>query len=131
MAFEEVVSSITLEAGSTAIRQFRFVSVSSTRERACVLPSTGASAVGVALTGSTDTAVGDPITVQISGVAKVQAAASTVAFGDRIGTNGAGRAIALAAGDASLGQVVGGSSGGLDRVFSVLLNNAGSTEALR
>ncbi len=120
----------TLCAASTGTAdQYRFVGIDSSGR--ATHPSTGAIAIGVLQ--NQPRALDDMATVMINGISKVKVnAASTVAVPDLVGVSTDGELIALVAGDAAVGQIVAGASGGSGRIVSVAINvTGGSTEALR
>lgn len=131
MAWENTSPFVTL-LPSTGLRQFRFVTVKTTG----LIGYPNASTVGQAVTGvlvsnGTTGSTVDPVkggTVQIYGVAKVEAESSTVAVGDWITSSSVGRVQSSSnAGDFVVGQVVAGTSGGANRILSVLLLPVGTT----
>ena len=61
------------------------------------------------------------------GIAKVEAAASTMSAGDPVVTDANGRAAVAGAGDYRIGTVIDGSSGAVGRVLSVQLLAIGTT----
>ncbi len=131
MAWENTGPYITI-LPTTGLRQFRFVKVNTSG----LLAYPSASSVGTGITGvlvsnGTTGSTVDPVkgaTVQIYGVAKVEAKSSTVAVGDWITASSAGQVDSSSnAGDVVVGQVVAGTSGGANRMLSVLLKMGGST----
>ena len=67
--------------------------------------------------------------VQLTGIAKIEAASSTMSVGDPVAISTAGQAVVLSANDFCVGRVVAGSSGGANRILSVFLQPLGSTVA--
>jgi hypothetical protein len=136
MAFEIPGQMITLPASTLVASssggdsdRYRFVSVSTAGQ--ATHPSSGAAAIGV-LQNQPKTE-NDMATVMVSGVSKVKLnAASTVGVPDLVAVSTDGEVIALAAGDAAVGRIVAGTSGGAGRIVSVLIGSVGgSTEPLR
>lgn len=116
-----------LIASSTGIPQYRFVTITSTGGAG--YPALGAPVAGVAYTGSTaSTADSQVITVMPpGGVWKVACTASTLAVGDAVAASSVGYAVPTSAGAYRVGTVLAGSSGGANRIVSVLVDNIGTT----
>ena len=130
MAYEIPGRCITVPA-STGLKQYRLVSLSTaaaTQGRA-VFPAAGAPVLGsVSYAGTTgSTTKPQYISVQVDGVAKIEAASGTVAAGDLVSASSIGQVKSLGAGDYAVGMVVGGSSGGAGRIVSVQLLPIGTT----
>ena len=125
MAVEQKPEYFDAEVGSTALAQFRFVAWSATAAGRVVFPSAGAPIAGVVVSNDFR-AVGRACTVQSAGIAKVQAAASTLAFGDAVVCGTAGKAANSSAGDYRVGTVYRGSSGNI-RLLSIDLSPIGTT----
>lgn len=130
MAYEIPGRCVTVPA-STGLKQYRLVTLSTAAATQgwAVKPAAGAPVLGsVAYVGTTGSTV-DPqyITVQIDGVAKIEAASGTVAAGDLVSASSLGQVKSLSAGDYAVGMVVGGSSGGANRILSVQLLPIGTT----
>lgn len=130
MAYEKIGNTDTY-ALSTGLRQYRFVRLNSSTGLQYPSGSTvGLAVLGVLISsGSTSsTAVNKVGTVQFDGIAKVEAAASTLAVGDVVSASSIGQAQpATNAGDFVVGRIVSGSSGAANRIVSVLLQPLGST----
>lgn len=131
MAWESGGTFITLPL-TTGLRQYRFVKVNTSGNAVYPSASTvGEAVVGVLVSEGTTGSTVDPVrggTIQIGGVAKVEAEASTVAKGDTITASSVGRVQSSSnAGDYAVGIVVDGSSGAANRVVSVLLSPIGTT----
>lgn len=123
MAYEIPGQLITLPASTNlSAYQFRFVTATAAGEAA--LNGDGLAAIGVLQNKPGD---GEAATIMVSGVSKVKAAASTAAAGDLIASSSVGLAVVPAAGDYTLGRVLQGTSGSTGRVFTVLLQNIGTT----
>lgn len=123
MAYEIPGQLITLAASTDMSGyQYRFVTVGSDGRAA--LAGNGLTVAGVLQNKPTED---QAATIMINGVSKVKAAGSTVAAGDLISASSVGLAAALGAGDYAVGRVLLGSSGSTGRVFSVLLQNIGTT----
>lgn len=130
MAYEIPGFSLTLPA-ATGLAQFRMVKLNTSGYCAYPNASTvGEAIIGVITSEGTTGSTVEPqyVTVQVSGVAKVSAPASTVAKGDLITASTLGQVQSSSnAGDYAVGWVVDGSSGGAGRILSVLLLPVGST----
>jgi hypothetical protein len=61
-------------------------------------------------------------TVVNDGIAKVEAAGSTVSLGDLVAASSVGRVVANTTGTTAVGRVVDGSSGSTGRILSILLD---------
>lgn len=128
MAYEIESQIYPFEGGSTALAQYTFVAMSSTRTNTVVAPAAGAAVIGVMVSDyPSSTELYKAVSVQTAGIAKVSAPASTVSFGDLVSASTAGQVKALGAGDYAVGRVVDGSSGGAGRILSVLLMPIGTT----
>ena len=129
MATDYTDGPISAPFASTGIRQFRGVVIGAS---GITLPTAGQPITGVLIssgtTGSTD-ATGKVGTIQIAGVAKMEAEASTaVKAGALVVASSVGHA---STGTGSrIGRVVSGSSGAVNRIVSVHLQPLGSTAAL-
>jgi hypothetical protein len=114
-------------AASTGLPQYTLVAITSTG--GVDHPTAGAPVSGVLYTGSTystnDSQVCD--VMPPGAIVKVKAAASTLGVGDGCAATTAGTVTVLAGGDYRIGTVFAGSSGGANRVISVLLDNIGTT----
>lgn len=131
MAWKNSDAFITLPY-STGLRQYRFVKVHTDGTIKYPNASTiGEAVVGVLVSSGTTNSTNVPTkgaTIQISGVARVEAPASTVAVGDLVTASTLGQAQSSSnAGDYVVGVVVAGSSGGANRLLSVLLSPIGTT----
>lgn len=130
MAYEIPGRRITVPA-STGLKQYRFVNLSTAAATQgwAVKPAAGAAALGVITSAGTTGSTVDPgyVTVQIDGVAKVEAASGTLAAGDLVAATTLGQVTALGAGDYAIGRVVSGSSGGANRILSVAILPIGTT----
>ena len=109
---------------TTGLGQYRFVKMNSTGKLA--YPGAGAAVTGVTFAGNTtnSTSTGS-LSVQIAGVALVEAAASTLAAGGFVTADANGRAVGVTTGHV-IGQIVEGSSGAVSRILSILLHGGGS-----
>ena len=116
MALQEVLVSITVEAGGDlSAGQFHFVDVA-TDGQVDLVASAGGKAIGVLQ--NDPSAAGRAATVTVAGVSKVVAGA-TIAAGNKIQSTATGTADVAAVGDHVLGiAMTGGASGD---VISVLL----------
>ena len=131
MAYENYAGGypVSFPTGTTGLARWRFVSLT-TAGNAQYSAAGGGGAVGVIVDGTTgSTSVSNTVvSVQMSGIAKVSAPASTVGIGQTVTTDANGQIVTVTAGDVAVGVVVAGSSGGADRIMSVLLGTpAGST----
>ncbi len=128
MAYEKIGITDTYTL-STGIRQYRGVRLTST---GIAYPS-GSTArlacLGILISsGSTSSTSVDRVgTVQITGIAKIEAASSTLSKGDAYAVSTAGQAVEVTATDFAMGRVVAGSSGGANRILSVTIQPLGST----
>lgn len=123
MAYEIPGHAITLEA-STDLSSYQYRFVVSNGDGTCNLAGDGAAVTGVLQNKPT---AGQAASVVVDGVSKVKAAGSTVAAGDLVASSTVGLAVAVAAGDYTVGRVLAGSSGSTGRVLTVLLQHLGST----
>jgi hypothetical protein len=134
MAYEKIDDTVTLPIASTGIRQYRFVTLSTSGVGYPSASTVGQGVLGVLIssgtTGSTDVG-GRYGTVQCGGVAKVEVEASTALIvGALVSASSVGRAQpSTNAGDFIVGRVVSGSSGAANTVISVALESLGSTVA--
>lgn len=132
MAYEKVGETDTFTL-STGIRQYRFVRLNASTGLQYPSGSTvGLAVLGVLISsGSTSSTSIDRVgTVQLTGIAKVEAAASTLAVGDVVSASSIGQAQpATNAGDFVVGRIVAGSSGASNHIVSVALSPLGSTVA--
>lgn len=133
MAYEKIGETDTFPFGSTGLRQYRFVRLSTAGITAPTGSTVGLSVLGVLIssgtTGSTD-ASGKVGTVQLTGIAKVEASASTLSVGDVVSASTIGQAQpATNAGDFVVGRIVDGSSGAANRILSIALSPLGSSVA--
>jgi hypothetical protein len=126
MSYENLagMNPITLPA-TTGLPQYTLVGLNGSGQ--LVAATTGAPVVGVTHDGTTDSTARNACKIYPVGcVAPVQFAASTVKAGDFVTVGASGLADD---GNGStewvIGQVVRGSSGGANRVLSVLLTNSG------
>lgn len=133
MAYE-LEGPATLPA-STGLRQYRFVALNSTsgRLRYPSNSTVGQPVLGVIVTegttGSTrDVSVG--VEARRGHIVKVEAEASTLSAGNYCSASTVGRVqTSTNAGDSLVGLIVDGSSGGANRILSVMLLDIGSTVA--
>lgn len=111
---------------STGLRQFRAVVNGAS---AVAYPAAGAPIDGVIVSEGTTGSTSDTqyVAVQSYGVVKMEAPASTLSAGDLCVASSVGCAAPSSAGDYVIGRVVAGSSGGANRVLSVLLLPIGTT----
>lgn len=131
MAWEVTGPYITLPQ-TTGLRRGRFVTVNTSGKLVYPSGSTvGIPVVGVLVSEGTTGSTVAPVrggTVQISGVAKVEAKSSTTAVGDLISASSVGLVDTTTnTNDTRVGIVVAGSSGGANRMLSILLSPIGST----
>lgn len=77
--------------------------------------------------GSTDHTVHTGGVVQMGGIAKVEAEASTLSAGNLFAASTVGRAMPVTAGAFVVGRVLEGSSGGANRVLTVALSPLGTS----
>jgi len=134
MAYE-AEGPISLPA-TTGLRQYRFVTMSSTGSGRVKYPngSTVGQYVLGAIEGEGTTGSTRDVSVAIESrrghVVKIEAEASTLSAGNYCSASTVGRAQpATNAGDYICGFIVSGSSGGANRVLSVMLLDIGSTVA--
>jgi len=123
MAFSESVKTVSLVAGATFSSSdlYKFVTVSGGQ---AILPNTTGNVlpIGVLYGRTSTTSAGtQAVPVAISGIAKVQLAASTQAAGDFVGSSTAGLGIVPTTDAYTAGQIVSGSSGSAGRIASVNL----------
>ena len=127
MAYENLAGSaaVTMDA-TTGLAQYRFVVAGAS---GAAYPTTGAPVAGVLVSSGTtaSTASGQYCAVQTMGIAKVEAAGTTMSAGDPVVTDSSGRAAVAGAGDYRIGTVIDGSSGSTGRVLSVQLQAVGTT----
>ena len=118
-------AAVTMDA-TTGLSQYRVVAAAAS---GAAYPTTGAAVAGVLGSSGTtaSTASGQYCAVQTMGIAKVEAAASTMSAGDPVVTDANGRAAVAGAGDYRIGTVIDGSSGAVGRVLSVQLLAIGTT----
>ena len=130
MAFEIRGKTVSVPA-STGLKNFRLVALSTAAATQgwAVKPVAGAPTFGALCAGGTTGGTNSPqyVTVQVDGVAKVEAAAGTVAAGDIVSASSLGQVKSLAGGDYAVGMVVFGSSGAAGRIVSVQLLAIGTT----
>ena len=129
MAYEKIGATDT-DVLSTGIRQYRFVRLSSTGISYPSGSTVGKAVLGVLISsGSTSSTSIDRVgTVQIDGIAKVEATASTLSVGDIVSASSVGQAQpATNVGDFIVGRIVSGSSGANLRILSIALQPLGST----
>jgi hypothetical protein len=114
-------------AASTGLAQYRFVTISSTGGAA--YPTAGAPVAGVLYSGSTYSTEDGQIcdVMPPGGIWKVAASASVLAVGDAVAASSVGYAVPSSATDYRVGTVFAGSSGGANRIISVLVDNIGTT----
>ena len=128
MAWEATGPYITLPQ-TTGLRRGRFVAVNTAGK--LVYPALGDfKVIGVLVSEGTTGSATTPKrggTVQIQGVAKVEAAGGTLARGAVVQSSSVGRAKASTAGAFAVGTCVAGTSGSTNRMLSVLLNFGGTT----
>jgi predicted aconitase with swiveling domain len=137
MAYEKIGTSVTdtLPLASSGLRQYRFVTYDSTAGVDYPNASTvGQPVTGVIISsGSTGSTYGSPVyaTIQMSGIAKVEAEASTgLVTGALVSASTVGRAQpATNAGDFVVGRVISGSTGAANHIVTVALFPIGSTVA--
>ena len=127
MAYENLAgtAAVTMDA-TTGLAQYRFVVAGAS---GAAYPTTGAPVAGVLVSSGTtaSTAAGQYCAVQTMGIAKVEAAASTMAAGNAVVSDSSGRAATAGAGDYRIGTVIDGSSGAAGRVLSIQLESIGTT----
>ena len=127
MAYENLAGSaaVTMDA-TTGLAQYRLVVAGAS---GAAYPTTGAPVAGVLVSSGTtaSTASGQYCAVQTMGIAKVEAAGTTMSAGDPVVTDSSGRAAVAGAGDYRIGTVIDGSSGSTGRVLSVQLQAVGTT----
>jgi hypothetical protein len=126
MSYENLagMNPITLPA-TTGLPQYSLVGLNGSGE--LVAATTGAPIVGVAHDGTTDSTARNACKIYPVGcIAPVKFVSDTAAAGDYV-TVGAGGLAASGNGSTEwvIGRVVRGSSGGANRVLSVLLTNSG------
>lgn len=118
----------TVEA-TTGLRQYRGVAIST----AGLAAHPGGSTEGIVgvTYNVTESTVSGYTTVaslySVGMIAKMEATSSTLSVGDLVSCSTAGEALFSAAGDFTIGIVTSGSSGGANRVLSVMLTMQGST----
>lgn len=131
MAYENYAGSapVTFPTATTGLARWRFASLS-TAGNAQYSVAGGGGAVGAIIDGTTGSTSANNISVsvQLTGIAKVSAPASTVGVGQTVTASSLGQAVPVTAGDVAVGLVVAGSSGAAGRILSILLGTpAGST----
>ena len=127
MAWEAPGQIISLPCATTGIPRYRFVNISTAGN--VIYPVVNGQTIGVIQDGTTGSTV-DPtnVSVMVSGVSKLAVvSASTVGVGEVVGASSRGSAIAMAAASVPAGQVIAGTSGGANRVVSVLFPIGHST----
>lgn len=126
MAWEVPGRTITLPASADLSNyQFCFVTVNASGQAALPAGST-VSVMGVLQ--NKPTAANEAATIMIDGVSKILIGGTTESAGDLVAANSSGRAIAVAAGDHTVGRLLGGSSGTANRVGTVQIQPVGSTQ---
>ena len=129
MAWENYNLSISLPC-STGVRPYRAVKMGAS---ALAYPANGGAIDGIVLPPGTTGSTESPQTVSICGqagaVVKMEALSSTLSIGDMVIATSVGLAGAVAAGKNGIGRIVDGSSGGTNRIVSVLLQPWGSSVA--
>lgn len=132
MAYEIIDGPATGQA-STGLRQYRAVRMGTNGYLGYPNASTiGQPIDGVIVTEGTTGSTADPqfVGIQTEGIVKMEAESSTLAVGDYVSASSVGRAQTCTnTGDFRIGRVWAGSSGGANRVISVLLSPIGSTVA--
>ena len=120
MAWEVTGPTMTI-AQTTGLRRGRFVTVNTAGK--LVYPAAGASVVGVLISeGTTNSTVAPKRggTVQIQGVAKVEAVGGTLARGAVVSASSQGKAKAQSG--RGTGFCVAGTSGSTNRMLSILIH---------
>lgn len=127
MAYEIPGFSVTVPAGADlSTQQFRFVSLNASGQ--AVNPATTAMTVPFGVLQNKPNASGAAAQVMISGVSKLQMAASTLAAGDFVGASTAGQGFGGSTnGFYKAGIIMSGSSGAAGRIVTVLLHPFGVT----
>lgn len=137
MAWSNDTNLITLPFQSTGIRQYRAVVADAATgvdypngSTANLQPITGV-LISSGTTGSTD-ASAKYGTIQIAGVAKIEAASSTLAAGNLCSASTLGQVTPASTAGVVIGRVIDGSSGGANRVLSVHISQVvhGTTATL-
>lgn len=119
MAYDNASEFITLPA-TTGLVQYQLVNINSAGKIAT--PTLGARVVGVLVSSGTNGSTEDRYgTVQINGVSKVLAAATTATAGETLSASAIGYAKATTGTAAIAGVQVEGTSGASGRVISILL----------
>lgn len=126
MAYEIPGQLVTLAASTDlSTHQFKFVVNLSDHRAALPAASTlGNSIFGVLQNKPVED---EAATIMVSGISKVRATASTLSQGDLCAASSAGFAVPAVAGDYVVGRVMHGSSGGANRVLTVLIQPVGTT----
>jgi len=128
MAFEHNDFCFTFEP-STGLRQYRAVTMSGTKVG---YPAVGAPIVGVLVDqGTTGVSAANAarrrVAVCMGGIAKIEAAGSTLAAGDLWAASSVGHARAVGSGHYACGYVIAGSSGSTNRILTVSIQPIGTT----
>ncbi len=127
MAWENTSPYITV-LPTTGLRQFHFVTVNTAGLLA--YPAVGARAIGVLVSNGTTNSTVDPVkgaTVQIYGVAKLEAITGTAKAASLIQSSSIGYAMGQTGAGHTMGICVAGTTGGTGRMMSVLLRGWGTT----
>jgi hypothetical protein len=129
MAYEHNDFTQTFEP-STGLRQYRAVTMSAAQKVG--YPTVGGTIIGILVdqgtTGvSATNAARRRVAVCMGGVAKIEAAGSTLAAGDLWSASSVGHARAVAAGHYACGYVISGSSGSTNRILTVSIQPIGTT----
>ena len=125
MAFSEGADQVSVVAGATftTADMYKFVVLDSSGH--AVLPNTTGNVLPFGVlygrTSTTSAAGSQAVPVAVSGVVKVQMAASTLAAGAFIGSSTAGLGIAPTTDAYTAGQILSGSSGGAGHIVSAKL----------
>jgi len=125
MAYSEDATIVSKVAGSTFAESdlYRFVVIDSSGH--VVIPNTTGNVLPFGTlygrTSTTSAAGTQTVPVAISGVAKVQMAASTLSVGDYVASSTDGYGQAPSTDAYTAGQIVSGSSGGAGRIVSAKL----------
>lgn len=128
-AIDQGQTIVSLPCNTTGLKPYKFVTVDASGY--VTYPANAAGAIGIlqgGTTGSTNVPVGVP--VAIAGISKLAiSTASTVGAPDLVMSSSVGSALAMTAAGVVSGKIVRGSSGGANRVVSVLIAGVNGSTA--
>jgi len=129
MAWEAPGQIVSFPCATTGLKRYRFVDISTAGN--VISPVVNGPTIGVLQDGTTNSTV-DPthVSVMISGISKVAVStASTVGVGELVAASSVGSPKGFVAASVVAGRVVAGTSGGANRVLSVLIAGANASTA--